>query len=76
MWQHVSLYNLEQCRNPLHKYHKVPTIFRGSPEIDFVYRSAKYIDRTYRLFDETYKVKVKTPLPHNWFVKEFQKFSR
>jgi len=73
MWQHVSLYNLKPCLNPLHKYHKVPNIADAPIDPDFVYRSAKYIDRSYELFDSTFKIDVKTPLPHDWFVDEYNK---
>ncbi|HWR57357.1 MAG TPA: DUF5677 domain-containing protein [Thermodesulfovibrionales bacterium] len=73
MWQHISLYNLKQCKNPLHKYHRVPTIIDPPIDPDFVYRSAKYVSKSYVLFDETLKIKIDTPLPVDWFVDEFDK---
>jgi len=74
MWQHISVYNLQICKNPLHKYHKVPSIPRIPLNPDFVYRSAKYIDRSYELFDKTFNITIDTPLPLNWFVEEFNRF--
>lgn len=73
MWQHVSKYNLIPCKNPLHKYHLVPEIIDIPMHPDFVYRSAKYIDRSFFSFDEKYKLKIETPMPQRWFVEEFQK---
>lgn len=51
-WQHISLYNLELCTNPLHRYHKVPVDRQMMLEIDFVYRAAKYVDKSFRLFEQ------------------------
>jgi len=74
MWQHISEYNLDRCKNPLHKYHKVPSIPRIPLNPDYVYRSAKYVDRSYELFDKTFNITIDTPLPHGWFVEGFNKF--
>ena len=41
---------------------------------DYVYRSAKYIDRSYELFDKTFNITIDTSLPLNWFVEEFNRF--
>ncbi len=73
MWQHVSLYNLKPCSNPLHKYHKVPSILDVPADPDFVYRSAKYLDRTYEAIDEKYSLKIETKMPLDHFVEEFNK---
>jgi len=73
MWQHVSGYNLEQCKNPLHKYHMVPTIAEVPLDPDYVYRSAKYVDRSYEVFDVKFNLDIDTEMPHDWYVKEFEK---
>lgn len=73
MWQHISVYNLKACRNPLHKYHKVPTIIEDRSDPHYVYLSAKYVNKSYKLFDDTYNIKIETPLPLDWFVEEFNK---
>ena len=75
MWQHVSIYNLKPCGNPMHKYHKVPTILEAPLDPDFVYRSAKYVDRTYEAIDEKYDLDIKTPMPLDYFVDEFNKLN-
>lgn len=73
MWQHISQFNLIACNNPLHKYHKVPSITEFYLDPDYVYRSAKYIDKTFCRFDDEFNIKTDTPLPHDWFVKEYNK---
>lgn len=75
MWQHISFYNLEICRNPLHKYHKVPTITNPPLNIDFLYRSTKYVDRSFGLFDKVFNIKVETPMPLDWLMEKFENFS-
>lgn len=76
MWQHISFYNLEFCCNPLHKYHKVPTIADAPLDFDFLYRSTKYLDRSFRLFDKVFSVKVETPMPLDWLMEKFEHFLR
>lgn len=75
MWQHVSLYNLQHCKNPLHKYHRVPTIIDAPIDPDFVYRSAKYVSKSFMLFDEVFNIKIETPLPIDWYIEEFNKMN-
>lgn len=45
MWRHISTYNLEPCPSPLHRYHMIPIDRLISPDIDFVYRAAKYVEK-------------------------------
>jgi hypothetical protein len=75
MWQHVSLYNLKPCSNPLHKYHRVPSILDAPMDPDFVYRSAKYLDRTYEAIDEKYSLDIETKMPLDYFAEEFDKLT-
>lgn len=74
MWQHVSIYNLKPCDNPLHKFHKVATITETPIDADYVYRSAKYVNRSYKAIDDTYGLTIKAPMPHDFFVDEFDKY--
>jgi hypothetical protein len=73
MWQHVSLYNLKPCVNPIHKYHKVPTILKAPLDPDYVYRSSKYVTRTYESIDEKFGLRIKTKMPLDYLVEEFEK---
>lgn len=51
MWHHVIDYNLETCHNPLHGYHRVPADKDLPVDPDYLYRAAKYLDKSFRLFD-------------------------
>ena len=75
MWQHVSIYNAKQCANPMHKYHLVPDIIELGSDIDYVYRSAKYVTRSYIEIDKKYDLKIKETLPLNFFKDEYDKFN-
>jgi len=75
MWQHISIYNLKPCINPMHKYHKVPTIRKVPIEPDYVYRSAKYINRTYDAIDKKYKLDIEAMMPLDYLVEEFNKLN-
>jgi len=75
MWQHVAIYNLKACRNPLHRYHKVPTIAEAPLDLDFVYRSAKYVSRSYKAVDEKFGLSYTTPYPVTWLSDEMSKLS-
>jgi hypothetical protein len=52
MWHHVSNYNLVKCPNPLHRYHKIPMDPSLDIDPDYLYRAAKYVAKTFSLFDE------------------------
>ena len=52
MWQHVVQYNIQRCTNPLHGYHRVPTIPWLAPEAELLQTAAEYVDLALRSFDE------------------------
>ena len=58
MWQHVAMYNLIECTNPLHRYHREPTV--RQPEIDIWYLdlAAKYANKTLKTFDSSLGMKI------------------
>jgi len=61
-WVQVSRYNLVTCPNPLHGYHKVPIDpLVNYIDPDYLYRAAKYVDKSFRLFDA--RTGVKTSIP-------------
>ncbi|MFX0138166.1 MAG: DUF5677 domain-containing protein, partial [Candidatus Hodarchaeota archaeon] len=68
MWNHVDKYNLIFCQNPLHKYHKIPIDSDLGIDVDYLYRAAKYVEKSFKLFD--LKTNVETKLPS-----AFEKFS-
>jgi len=71
MWQHVGIYNVIQCNNPLHKQHKIPIIPSLGIEPDYLYRSSKYVSRTYILISEKLDLKCDVPLPIIFFDNNF-----
>jgi hypothetical protein len=58
MWHHVSRYNLIQCPNPLHAYHRIPIDRFPDPDIDYLYIAAKYVEKAFKLFDDKTGVRI------------------
>jgi hypothetical protein len=75
MWHHISRFNLMRCPNPLHGYHKVPIDpqFSGI-DPDYLYRAAKYVDKSFRLFDEKTSVKITAPSAFQTLIEALQQF--
>lgn len=74
MWQHVGIYNMDPCTNPMHKWHLVPKIREAPIHPDFVYRAAKYVSLAYELSDDRLGTTSDVPLPVAYFV-EHEPFS-
>lgn len=68
MWPHIADYNLRRCRNPLHRFHRVPHDPDLELDIDYVYRAGKYVAKTFGLFDRETDVSVETPSSLDTFV--------
>lgn len=68
MWQHVGLYNVAPCKNPLHKNHRIPVIPEIGLDPDYLYRSAKYVSRTYDLLSEKLDLRCNVQLPVDYFI--------
>ncbi len=66
MWPHVSVYNMTRCKNPLHKHHLIPALLDVPLDPDYLYRSCKYVDKTYRLFEKHFEVSIKL-MPLDWW---------
>jgi hypothetical protein len=75
MWQHVGIYNMVVCENPLHKNHRVPVVPEPDIDPDYLYRSAKYVSRTFELLTASLALHCDVPLPIKYFV-ENEPFSR
>lgn len=73
MWQHISIYNLKQCTNPLHKFHSVPTIHDIPPSEAYVYLSSTYLSETFGVFDEKFKLDIEIQKPIDWYVENIEK---
>lgn len=70
MWQHVGMFNVVPCKNPLHKHHRIPIITEMPPDPDYLYRSAMYVSRSYKLISEKLGLKANVRLPVDFFVDE------
>jgi len=51
MWNHVAKYNLDPCANPLHRNHSVPRDLELDSDIGYVFVAARYVDKTFGVFD-------------------------
>lgn len=76
MWNHVCKYNLKYCSNPLHRYHRIPLDPPLAPDFDYLYRAAKYVEKTFKLFDKQTKVKVKTSSAFETLNKDLSKLGK
>ncbi len=68
MWQHVGRFNVVPCKSPLHKRHRIPVIPDFDSDPDFLYRSAKYVSRSYNTVSEKLDLEVDVSVPVDFFV--------
>lgn len=61
MWQHIGRYNLRQCANPLHQYHRVPYDPEFPMDPYYLYLAAKYLQKTFSAFDKKIGISVDVP---------------
>jgi len=52
MWHHVGMYNVVPCDSPLHRHHGLPAAPEHPPDVDYLYRAAKYVEKSFRRFEE------------------------
>jgi hypothetical protein len=71
MWNHVGIYNVERCQIALHNNHYLPIIRELNPDPDFLYRSAKYVSRSFRTFSEKVSANADITLPVEFFLRNF-----
>jgi hypothetical protein len=75
MWQHLSIWNLEHCQNPLHKFHRVPMIQAAFLDEQFLLDSAMYLSRTLTLVDKQFELDPTGPMPAPWLMNELNALS-
>ncbi|MAX50651.1 MAG: hypothetical protein CMH22_01565 [Methylophaga sp.] len=68
MWQHVGLYHMEPCTNPLHKGHLVPFVRPAPHDPEYLYLASKYVSQSFEVFDEKLDISVERELPIDFFV--------
>ena len=75
MWHHVAKYNLRQCSNPLHQYHKVPYDPPAPIDLDYLYLAGKYLQKTFSTFDQSIGIKIEGPSAFEQLCEELEKLS-
>jgi hypothetical protein len=58
MWHHVARYDLVECSNPLHRYHRRPISELMTPDVHYLTLAAKYWSKTLETFDRTYLLEI------------------
>jgi hypothetical protein len=69
MWNHVARFNLDECTNPLHRFHRVPCDPDPPLNLYFFDSAAKYLDKAFRIFDEKLGVAVPPSTAHGDLLK-------
>lgn len=75
MWHHIARYNLKQCENPLHLYHNVPIVPEFSIDIYNFYLAAKYLKKTFSVFDKKFSIDVEIPSAYDQLCDGLDKLS-
>jgi hypothetical protein len=60
-WHHVGRYNLKECKNPLHRYHRAPADPDLPRDLWILHLAGKYVAKAFDLFDA--KMKISLPGP-------------
>ena len=73
MWHHLLRFNLKYCTNPLHGYHRVPTVPHLAPDPELLQYAAEYVDIAIHSFDEATGTRVGDPTAVEVLDRELQK---
>jgi hypothetical protein len=57
-WQHVAIFNLKECCNPLHRFHSVPAIPESALDPHYAYLGARYLQKTFAAFDSAFSTTI------------------
>lgn len=58
MWHHVAKYNLQVCKNPLHRHHRVANLEEFPGDFHSVYLAVKYLHRAFMVLRRAFNLKV------------------
>jgi hypothetical protein len=61
MWGHIARYDLTECRNPLHQYHRIPAQTKTDLDIHYLYLAGKYLVMAEDAFDSSFNLSVSQP---------------
>jgi hypothetical protein len=60
-WHHVGKFNLAICTNPLHKYHRIPTMSDCEPDLYFPMEAVEYMENSFLIIDDHFKISLDQP---------------
>lgn len=72
-WGHISKYNNVPSNNPFHKFLRHPLILEFYPDFFFLELAAKYLSKSFRLFDEKFPLNIEPPKSYNTLQIELDK---
>ena len=75
MWPHVSVYNCKNCESPLHQHHLIPELHEPPLDLDYLFRSCKYVHKAYELFIKKFSIELKCKMPLEWWDDFFESVS-
>jgi len=75
-WNHIGKYNLRLCNNPLHGYHSIPSMVEVPIDLHYLILAARYLQKTFVKFDETFDIQIKTRPALDVLTKGLDKFGR
>jgi hypothetical protein len=75
MWSHVEHMNLIQCRNPLHRYHRIPCADDLPPDIGFWDSAAQQLAETFAHVDEKLGLSVTVDGAHAYFEAALEEYA-
>lgn len=67
-WHHTAKYNLIHCMRPLHRFHKIPIVEEDHSDIHVVELAAKYMCKSFDVFDKKYKLSISTKCTYDKFI--------
>lgn len=67
-WNFIGVYNVNQCRNVMHKYHFVPSIEPPRWSVNFLIESAKLLTRSFEYWDDKLATSCDIELPHAFLI--------
>jgi hypothetical protein len=76
MWNHIGIYNLKECRNPLHKFHQQGAMVDAPIDPHYLYLAAKYLQKAFATFDAAMGTKVTWDAAFAVLCREFEDFPR
>lgn len=65
-WAHIGMYNSWPCANPLHKGHMIGSEVDVGIDVDFLFRSAKYLRMSLDVFDRALGLNLEIERPDEW----------